>query len=96
MDQRNTPVVRTPKSSWLVWPGCGVSCTALMVSNNLSSIAPSIGIDGMKQLLWIYILNDVSLSSLDLLSHPEKLALWELLESLVLWQTRGYKLYQDA
>jgi hypothetical protein len=67
-----------------------------MVSNNLSGIAPSEGIDGMKQLLRIYILNDVSLSRLHLLSHTEKLALWELLESLVLRQTRGYRLYQDA
>ena len=50
----------------------------------------------MKQLLRIYILNDVSLSRLHLLSHTEKLALWELLESLVLRQTRGYRLYQDV
>ena len=50
----------------------------------------------MKQLLRIYILNDVSLSRLHLLSHTEKLALWELLESLVLRQTRGYKLYQNT
>ena len=74
MDQRNTPVARPPKSSWLIWPGCGVPCTVLMVSNNLSSITPSKGIDGMKQLLRIYILNDVCLSSLHLLSHTEKLA----------------------
>jgi hypothetical protein len=96
MDQRNTPVARLPKSSWLIWPGCGVPCTVLMVSNNLSSIVPSKGIDGMKQLLRIYILNDVCLSSLHLLSHTEKLALWELLESLLLGQTKGYRLYQDT
>jgi len=50
----------------------------------------------MKQLLWIYILNDVSLSSLHLLSHTEKLALWDLLESLGLRQSRGYRLYQNT
>ena len=96
MDQRHTPVTHTPKSSQMIWPGCGVLCTVPMVSNNLSGIAPSKGIDGMKQLLRIYILNDVSLSRLHLLSHTEKLVLWELLESLVLRQTRGYRLYQDV
>src|SRR5215471_7500473 len=96
MDQRNTPVARTPKSLWLIWPGCGVPCTVLMVSNNLSSIAPSQGIDGMEQLLRIYILNDVCLSRLHLLRHTEKMALWKLLESLLLGQTRGYRLERSV
>ena len=93
MDQRNTPVARTPESLGLIWPGCGVPCTVLMVSNNLSSIASSKGINGLKQLLRIYILNDVCLSSLHLLRHLEKLVLWELLGSLLLRHTRGYRLH---
>jgi hypothetical protein len=56
----------------MIWPGCGISCTMLMVSNNLSGIAHSKKMDGMDKLLWIYILNDVDLSSLYLPSHPQK------------------------
>ena len=53
----------------MIWPGGGVACTMLMVSNNLSGIAHSKQMDGMDKLLWIYILNDVGLSRLYLPSH---------------------------
>jgi hypothetical protein len=53
----------------MIQPGDGVSCTMLMVSNNLLGIAHSKKMDGMDKLLWIYILNDVDLSSLYLPSH---------------------------
>ena len=69
MDQRNTPGAHLPRSSCMIWPGCGVSRTMLMVSNNLSGIAHSKKRDSMDKLLRIYILNDVDLSSLYLPSH---------------------------
>jgi hypothetical protein len=69
MDQRHTPGARMPRSSYMIQPGDGVSCTMLMVSNNLLGIAHSKKVDGMDKLLWIYILNDVALSSLYLPSH---------------------------
>src|SRR5262245_47814466 len=96
MDQRHTPGARMPRSSYMIWPGWGVSCIILMVSNSLSGMAHSKKMDGMDKLLWIYILNDVCLSSLYLPSHAEKRALWELPTSLFLSQTRGYRLYQDV
>jgi hypothetical protein len=52
----------------MIWPGCGIPCTVLMVSNNLSGIAYSQEMDGMDKLLRIYILKNVGLSSLYLLA----------------------------